>query len=112
LAKKKTSRRRFNFSRVKRSSPRKMTIPLAVIAGLAPGITGVVTTAQRAGFSAAGLTAATIYTGYDYSTGKWSLSNMRLGMLPLAIGVVVHKVAGMIGINKAIASTGIPFIRI
>jgi len=37
---------------------------------------------------------------------------MRLGLMPLAVGVLVHKVAGRLGINRAIASTGIPFIRI
>lgn len=91
---------------------KKMTLPLAVVAGLLPGVTATVTTFQASGASAAGRTASLIYTGYDYTSGKWSLNNMKLGFMPLAVGVGIHKLAGMLGINRAIASTGIPFIRI
>jgi len=111
MAKKQKTRRVF-MKRSKSRGPRKMTLPLAIVGGLLPGGTAVVQTATTAGIAMAGRTAGLIYTGYDYTTGKWSISNMKLGLLPLAIGVMVHKAAGMLGINKAIASTGIPFIRI
>lgn len=113
MAKKNKSRRsyrRYFKSAVHRA--KKMTLPLAVVAGLVPGITSTVVTAQASGLAAAGRTAAVIYTGYDYTTGKWSLGNMRLGFMPLAVGIIIHKVAGMLGINRAIAATGIPFVRI
>lgn len=112
MAKKSKARRSRRFiSRVTHRA-KKMTFPLAVVAGLVPGVAATVTTAQASGVMAAGRTASMIYTGYDYTTGKWSVSNMKLGFMPLAVGVVVHKLAGMLGINRAIANTGIPFIRI
>jgi len=89
-----------------------MTLPLAVVGGLLPGATAVITTGTKTGWEAAGRTAGFIYTGYDYTTGKWSIDNMRLGLMPLVVGVLVHKVASRLGINRAIASTGLPFVRI
>lgn len=113
MAKKRTMRKspRRYFSRIK-SRAKKMTLPLAVVGGFLPGATAVVTTGTTSGWMSAGRTAGVIYTGYDYTTGKWSMGNMKLGLMPLAIGVLIHKAAGMLGINRAIAATGIPFIRI
>lgn len=91
---------------------KKLTIPLAVVGGLLPGVTSVITVAQQGGISAAGRSAAIFYTGFDYVTGKWGLRNMQTGLLPLAIGVGIHKLAGMLGINRALGAAGIPFIRI
>jgi len=112
MAKKQKARRRYNFSRRVVSRAKKMTIPLAVVGGLMPGVTSVISSAQQSGMAAAGRNAGIWYTGYDYVTGKFSVKNMQTGLLPLAIGVGVHKLAGMIGINRAIAGAGIPFIRI
>lgn len=94
------------------SRAKKMTLPLAVVAGLLPGGVAVVETGSKSGWMMGARTAGLIYTGYDYTTGKFSLANMRLGLMPLAVGVGIHKLAGMLGINRAIAATGIPFIRI
>lgn len=112
MARKKRTRtvRRY-YNKIK-SRAKKMTFPLAVIAGIAPGVSAVVTTATSAGWQQAARTAGFIYTGYDYTTNKWSLRNMQLGLMPLAVGVIIHKVAGMLGINRALAATGIPLIRI
>jgi len=52
------------------------------------------------------------FTGYSLETGKWSWQNLKLGLFPILGGVIAHKVAGKLGINKAIASTGMPWIRI
>ena len=52
------------------------------------------------------------FTGYSLETGKWSWQNLKLGLFPILIGVFGHKVASKLGVNKAIASTGMPWIRI
>jgi len=111
--KKKKSRARRYFSKVTHRA-KKMTFPVAVIAGLMPGVTGTlnVATAQGGGWKAAGTYACSAYTGFNPVTNQFSMTNMNLGLKPLAIGVIVHKLAGWIGINKAIAGAGIPFIRI
>jgi len=91
-----------------------MTFPVAVIAGLMPGVTGTinVATAQGGGWKQAGTYACSVYTGYNPANGTFSVGNMSQGLKPLAIGVIVHKLAGWLGINRAIAGAGIPFIRI
>lgn len=108
---KRRSRIRRIYSRVK-SRAQKMTIPVSIVAGLMPGFSAVITSTASGGWQAAGRTAGLIYTGYDYTTNKWSLRNMQLGLMPLFFGVMVHKVAGLLGVNRAIARTGIPLIRI
>lgn len=94
------------------SRAKKMTLPIAVIAGLAPGITTTVATVQNSGWQMGGRMLGLLYTGYDATSGKFSLSAMKGGLLPLAVGTMVHKAAGMIGINRAIAAAGIPVLRI
>ena len=113
MAKKKRTMRRRVFSRITHRA-KKMTFPVAVIAGLMPGVTGTinVATAQGGGWKAAGTYACSAYTGYNPLTAQFSIGNMSQGLKPLAIGVIVHKVAGWLGINRAIAGAGIPFIRI
>jgi hypothetical protein len=52
------------------------------------------------------------FTGYDMYTGKFDFNNLRWGLAPIVIGMVAHKVAGVLGANKALAKSGIPVIRI
>lgn len=112
MAKKSKSRRRVFFKKITHRA-KKMTIPLAVVAGLVPGVTGTIDAYQTSkNIKSAGIYACAAYTGYNSLTNQWSLNSMKLGFVPLAIGVMVHKVAGMLGINKAIAGAGIPFVRI
>ena len=89
-----------------------MTLPLSIVAGLVPGIVAVGTTAQTSGMLAAGKMMGTIYTGYDYTSGKWSWSYMQMGLMPLLAGFAVHKLAGMVGLNRMMAQARIPLIRI
>lgn len=88
------------------------TLPLAIVGGLVPGVTLLAATAQTGNWQNVGLTASKIYTGYDYTVGKWSFGNTRSGLQPIIFGALIHKAAGMIGINKALAASKIPFIRI
>jgi hypothetical protein len=111
MAKKKRVSRRRVFSRVIRRT-KKMTLPLAVIAGLAPGIATTAVTVKNSGWQMGTRILGMSYTGFDYQTGQFSLNSMKTGLLPLAVGTIVHKAAGMLGINRAIAAAGIPLIRI
>lgn len=101
MAKKKTARRTHSF-----------TIPVAVIAGLAPG-------AYRAyeGFSTDGIRGLAYrlsndFTGFDPYQKKFNLFEMKYGLGPLLLGVAVHKVAGKLGINRALGRAGVPFLRV
>jgi hypothetical protein len=89
----------------------KMTIPLAVVAGIAaPGIK--IYEARVGGVSGMAREAGRIMTGWDFWNGTFNFATMRYGMFPVLAGIAAHKVASMLGINRAIARTGLPYIRI
>lgn len=96
----------------KHNGKKKMTIPVAVIAGLAPGVTSVLDRGMNVGWKSAGNLATEIYTGYNAETGRFNFGSLKGGTMPLVIGFMIHKLAGMLGINRALASAGIPLVRI
>ena len=89
-----------------------MTIPLGIVAGFVPlgmfaydGMIagGPVNAVQRV---------AQRLTGYDNSVHKWFFKELAMGWAPILGGIVAHKVANRLGINRAISRAGIPLIRI
>lgn len=54
------------------------------------------------------------YTGYDANTGKWEPHLMASGLVPLVIGLAVHKFVGgaPLNANRALAAANVPVIRI
>jgi hypothetical protein len=109
--KRRTTRARRYFTKAVHHA-KKMTLPLAVIAGLLPGVAVTATAVKNSGWMMGTRVLGLSYTGFDYQTGTFSLNSMKSGLLPLFIGTLVHKAAGMLGINRAIAGAGIPIIRI
>jgi hypothetical protein len=100
-------------TRVKGRGKKQFTLSLAVAAGLAMPASRLINT-WRTTHDINVVTRETgqFFTGYDWTTGKWSAQSLNFGLMPVAAGVIVHKLAGMIGINRAMANAGIPFIRI
>lgn len=47
-------------------------------------------------------------TGYDVTTGKFDISYMSEGLLPIIVGMAVHKLGNWIGINRLLARYKIP----
>ena len=104
---------RRSFKTMKNGRPHsksKITIPIAIVGGLLPGVKGVWD--RRADPGAAMGFVAAAYTGVNIDTGKFYPQALKGGLLPLGIGVIIHKIAGMAGINRAIAGAGIPYLRI
>lgn len=101
-----------------RRRARGFTVPVAVLAGLAPIVIDAVEPALTYGLDAnslrEGANRLTMgFTGYDPRTktwGHWDYLMKGLGLTLLGVGA--HKLAGKWGINRAIAQAGIPFIRI
>lgn len=87
----------------------KMTLPMAVIAGFVPTAVGVWN--RRTDGTAVANYLQAGYTGLG-SDGRFNLANLRVGIMPVLFGFGVHKIASMIGINRALGRSGIPFIRI
>ena len=89
----------------------KMTLPVSIVAGFMPGVTRVVA-ARSGGLTGIASEAGRIFIGYDMATGKFNMNSMMMGTLPIILGVLVHKIANALGVNRFLASKRIPFIRL
>lgn len=100
---KKTRRRKSGF-----------TVPIAVAAPIAMIGARAIKEASEHGVSDGMNVLTKGLIGYqsDPNYPAWKLGRMKEGMLPILIGAVVHKVAGKVGINRALAQAGIPFVRV
>lgn len=89
-----------------------MTVPVAVIAGFAPLVFQTYRSYTENGLDGASQALVALTTGYSRWEGKWVPQYMLKGLGPIVAGVLVHKLAGRIGINRALANAGIPLLRI
>lgn len=88
---------------------RRLTIPLALAAGFAPG--AVVLSRQKS-LEAAGKEASRIYLGWDVDKGDFWARRLQKGLFPIFAGALVHRAANMVGINRALAAAGVPVLRV
>jgi len=87
-------------------------LSVAVVAGFVPGVINTFNGFQAGGVLGGTRVMGNIYLGYDWQTGQWQPRSLMYGLFPIVIGVIIHRAASMLGINRAIAAAGIPFIRI
>lgn len=87
------------------------TIPIGVVAGIMPGISKVYS-ARSAGLNGMVYTGTAIYTGYHTTDGSWGFRDMKQGLMPLVLGLGIHKLAQVAGINRMLAQSGIPLLRV
>jgi len=110
MAKARTKRRR--------SYKKKTTLPLGIVVPMAT--TGVAAVSYAFDSNSSPQVTAmrmgdylgSSMTGYSVVANDFKAWRLKNGLLPLGIGFGVHKVATKLGINRMIASAGIPFIRI
>lgn len=98
----------------KRYSRKKAQFSLGVAAGMAPLLSTAYKGWKSGGFNADGGLPEAVSTalfGVD-AAGTFEFHRMKRGALPLVMGVLGHKVATKLGINRAISSAGIPYLRI
>jgi len=89
------------------------TLPLAVVAGFVPPARIILAESQGGrGIEGGAVAASRIFLGYDSNTAVWDFRQLQFGFGPILMGFAIHKVATMVGINRALASARIPFIRI
>mgnify|MGYP001585157676 CR=1 FL=1 len=96
---------------------RKMTIPLAIVAGFASPVVRTIQHGRDFGVTGpegAVAEGTRIMLGFNpYSTPmKFEAFRLNYGLYPVIGGLLVHKLAGMLGINRMLARSGIPLIRI
>jgi hypothetical protein len=88
------------------------TIPLAVVGGMVPTAVDVLETYKAQGLPGGAKMLVMRTTGYNMWAKNWYLQELLRGMGPVLLGLLVHKAASKLGINRAIARAGIPFVRI
>jgi hypothetical protein len=92
---------------------KKMTIPVAMIAGFAPLVSGTVGYIQKDGLAGGTWFATQALTGYDTQVGKFWAPNLKKGLLPIVLGMAIHKfVGGTLGVNRMLAGAGVPLLRL
>jgi len=95
----------------RKSYKRGFTLPIGVVAGFAP-IAVKAWEAVPGGASNVARELGRITTGFDFWDGTWDWYRMRYGVIPLAVGVFAHKIiGGKLGLNRALAKSGIPILR-
>ena len=96
---------------------RKLNLPLALIGGLSAGIVPAIMKAVNGDLLGAADELAFNYAGVAGVAGgnpHFNIEGFKKGLLPLIVGALVHKFVGgaPLNINRTLASSGIPFIRI
>jgi len=90
-----------------------MTMPLAVVAGFVPPARIIWAESRGTrGLEGGAVAASRIFLGYDSNTARWDFNQLQYGFGPILVGFGIHKVAQMVGINRALAAARVPFIRI
>jgi hypothetical protein len=46
------------------------------------------------------------------SNGQFDFNLLKINMSPIVAGMLVHKLASKIGINKTLAAAKVPFLRV
>lgn len=93
----------------------KFTLPLAVIGGFAPlglNLLGATKRALAGDLAGASQEIVIRTTGYNTDTKSWNGAVFAETYVPILAGFVVHKLAGRLGVNRAIAKAGVPILRI
>jgi hypothetical protein len=107
-----TRTRTVYVKRAKHRSKAGFTLPLAVIAGFAPLATNGLRDYSQGGLELLGTGLTWRLTGYNMLSKKFDASGFATGLGPILLGLLVHKLAGKVGINRALSSAGVPFLRV
>jgi hypothetical protein len=91
------------------------TIPLAIVAGFIPAVNDITKNKDSfGGYGASAKHTVAGLVGYDTVTNKyvgWTQAKAA-GAPGIVLGFGIHMLASKLGINRMIASAGIPFVRI
>ncbi len=88
------------------------TIPLAVVAGFAPGLLWAFDSVKQGNWEGGLQRLEAAYVAYDPWGNHFSTQYLWKGLYPAILGFVIHGAASKFGINRAIARARIPWIRI
>lgn len=80
-------------------------IPIAVVAGLMPGVAWSLSAGFQGNWQGAMSRLIAAYTGYETGYNKFTPMYLNYGLLPLIAGVMIHGLANWIGINRSIGKS-------
>jgi len=106
---------RYRTAKAKQHRKASMTIPVAVVAGFAPLGFGLVSAGKRAlSGDMAGASQELVIrtTGWNQDTKSWNSGIFMQSYGPILAGLLVHKLAGRLGVNRALGRAGVPFLRV
>lgn len=112
MATKTITRYRTRTVRARRRSRAGFTLPLGVLAGFGPLLYSTYQGFQQGGFPAAATEATFQLTGYHLMEKRFDQRVLVRGWTPILLGLVLHKLAGRLGVNRALAQAGVPIIRL
>ena len=112
MARRRRSYRRHYTRSAGVSRHKKFTLPIAPIAGIAYALTPPLLNIVNGQFEAGVDSMLWRFTGFSRTTGKFELAGLMQGFLPIAAGMIAHKAAGILGINRMLASSGVPIVRV
>ena len=99
----------------KKRRSRKFTIPLAPIGGLVatPALRYMVSELMAGNLETA-IAQPARFAGIDPNTGQFSVDELKNNLLPVVLGILVHKFIGgsPLNLNRTLANANVPFIRI
>lgn len=91
----------------------RLQLPVAIIAGFIPGVTGIVNELRVGGPQAAMRQASRSFAGFDPSTSQINLTWLYGGLAPLLLGLFIHKfIGGSMGVNRMLGRMRIPLLRV
>lgn len=92
---------------------KKMTLPVTVVAGFLPGFIRAWDDSGKGSNISQGFKSLVfMYTGYNMATNKFDVYGLKYGLLPVVLGFAIHKVAGVLGVNRMLTRARVPFIRV
>lgn len=108
----KTKTRTVYVTRKTRRKKPSMTLPLAATAPVAFIGLDIVDNVRSMGAEKALQYAVMNFSGYNVDTGDFKTVWLKRYWMPLIAGGLAHKAASKLGINRALSSAGVPFLRI
>jgi len=116
MAKRRAAKRVTRYVRSARRRTSKTTLPITLLASLAPlGIhayEGYKNTGEWGGFKGLLHNIALDTTGYYAAEKRFDLSYPMTRLYgPMFLGMVAHKLAGWTGINRALSRARVPLLR-
>ena len=86
----------------------KASISVAMILGFAPTALWAYDGAKQFGVSEGLTRLVGRFTGYSMTEKKWQADQLVAGWAPIIAGILAHKIANKVGLNRMIRGMGIP----